>query len=1312
MKKKGFTLLELLAVVVLLAILALMVTPNVLNVIENSRRGVAEENARVIAKTAETYYAQQTLLHNNRIGEIDLTSDTLTYNGNKPYKGYVYFDDSGKAYIKMYQNGYCVVGDYDNKTNAIKMEAKDCKINSFIIFIELNGGKLDNNIFEYEQGDTFGELPTPTKDGYIFIGWFDKNGKEITSDTRIDKSSTIYAQWEANKYVVTLKSDNINIPDIDGWNIIDGEYKKEIYYDKAYGNLPLVEKKGHNFLGWYTIGGVKITSETLLKIPSDHILTAQFEPMKYLVTFNYNVNGIEDSIKEITYGDVYGELPSLERTGYSFLGWYDINGDKIESSTVVSVLSNQELEAQWKAKKYTITFESNGGTDIKPIEVIYDLTYGTLPEPTKEGYTFIGWSTIGGMNIESSTIVTITDNMTLYAQWGKNNYLITFDANGGEVVIKNTTITFGNTYGNELGELPIPEKNGYTFSGWYTDKISGKLISKETIMNLAFNHSLYARWTANKYTVTFVFGNGSLNTTKTVTYDSKYGDLPSATRDDHTFAGWYTTSGVLITSETIVKINSSQTLYAQWLKNVVFPLDNGSIVYFNPVTAKVCNLEEVVSNVGTKDGCMRWYAFLDNEGSTTIKLLLDHNTTESVSWNVTSGATTPDTVTSQLQNDINNWNNNVKSSARLISANEINQIAPKTSSWVQTNSSSYYYFHTGTNYDYYGQLGTNKYAWLFDNTYDCTRYGCNTTDYTNGYWTSSYTSGNYAWGINSRGGIRAYTITDTSLGVRPVIEISKEILKNYTDSYNIKLYLNGGTVSNYSGWEYVTLDYGDDGYLIKKLKYEESTGILPTPTREGYTFTGWYRTSGIKVDGNITANTLNDIIIYAQWEANDYNVTLNLDGGIISNPGEWIISGDTASKIVKYQSRYNLPTPTKEGYQFEGWFKTLSGGNKIEQYTSNYTASDHMIYARWLKISTVTFDVNGGIMNGDTEKTVVYSKQYGTLPEATKEDYTFGGWYTDVTDGEKIESTTIVSTLTDQILYARWLKNYIVTFNANGGSVHIPSKIVAYSNPYGTLPVPTKSNYVFDGWYTDATGGTKITLSTTVNLNSNQTLYAHWRTYFTYGDEIFVDVLTGKKCSPSTYNVSNSIQEYIGIDGTGEQNSCLRFYSITDCKDESCSKISLILDHNTSESAGGIKPEFGRTELVVDVEKWHEDIRTTARLIEGSEVAKITNRSSWTQDDLYSWYYFDSKCITSGVCKAGENKYAWLFDNLSSCTKHGCNSNTDQYAFGYFTNSDIPSYNGYAWSVHRYGALVDSNSAAGSPGVRPVIEMLEVELKK
>ena len=221
-------------------------------------------------------------------------------------------------------------------------------------------------------------------------------------------------------------------------------------------------------------------------------------------------------------------------------------------------------------------------------------------------------------------------------------------------------------------------------------------------------------------------------------------------------------------------------------------LANGTVVYYNPETNTKCTSAEAVSVSGTKTGCMKWYAFND-KGNDRVNLLLDHNTTATVAWvtkedYIAAGGTEaeygsygnnskgPITALKQLKNDTKAWKSSLN--PRLIETSEITTI---TGNRGWTERSIGYYFHDNTQTQYKGDAGTNKYAWLFDNTRECTTYGCNVADSSNdGYWTNNAYSG------DSYGGARAVAFTgylgldNVNLadicGVRPVITVLKSII--------------------------------------------------------------------------------------------------------------------------------------------------------------------------------------------------------------------------------------------------------------------------------------------------------------------------------------------------------------------------------------------------------------------------------------------------------------------------------------------------------------------------------------------------------
>ena len=207
---------------------------------------------------------------------------------------------------------------------------------------------------------------------------------------------------------------------------------------------------------------------------------------------------------------------------------------------------------------------------------------------------------------------------------------------------------------------------------------------------------------------------------------------------------------------------------------------NGTAIYYNPETNTKCNESDAVSTTGTKTGCMKWYTFNDEgENSSTVNMILDHNTTATVAYNSTGTNTEMKEVTTALTADTSTWNSSLK--AKLITADEVAKITGNTSfNGATSTSDSWFYLDSSNQTQTAKTQGTSKYAWLFDYTNECTNGGCNIEDSsTLGYWTSTPVLGNnnYVWLIDRFGTLHGTNVSYSDrLGVRPVITISKDII--------------------------------------------------------------------------------------------------------------------------------------------------------------------------------------------------------------------------------------------------------------------------------------------------------------------------------------------------------------------------------------------------------------------------------------------------------------------------------------------------------------------------------------------------------
>ena len=331
------------------------------------------------------------------------------------------------------------------------------------------------------------------------------------------------------------------------------------------------------------------------------------------------------------------------------------------------------------------------------------------------------------------------------------------------------------------------------------------------------------------------------------------------------------------------------------------------------------------------------------------------------------------------------------------------------------------------------------------------------------------------------------------------------------NKYTVTLNENGGSVSPSS----------------LTVSYDSSYSDLPTPSRTGYTFEGWYNGT-TKINSSTKVTLTSDHTLEAYWSADNYNVSFNANGGSVSS----------SSKSITFDSTYgSLPSPSYEGYVFTGWYTKPDGGSLIESSTTVASTSDHTLYAHWSAGNCkVTLNPNGGTIESGIVG-VTYKETYGELPSASKTGYSFTGWFTDPSGGTEISSSTQVTKTTDHTLYAHWTPVlYTLTFDGNGGNGDQSSKQVAYDATYGELPSASRDYYDFDGWYTSASGGNKVSSSNV--MSGDMTVYAHWKIHPTSDWVLASDMPAGAQIVEEkwTYTQREEFMRYMNPD-TGEDTA-------------------------------------------------------------------------------------------------------------------------------------------------------------------------------
>ena len=359
------------------------------------------------------------------------------------------------------------------------------EINQYTIAFDTNGGSEIAPITQ-DYGTEITAPDNPTRKGYTFKGW----DKEIP-ETMPAENITVKAQWEINQYTITFDTNG-------GSEIapITQDYGTEI---TAPDNPT---RKGYTFKGWD-----KEIPETM---PAENItVKAQWEINQYTITFDTN-GGSEIAPITQDYGTEITAPDKPTRKGYTFKGW-----DKEIPKTMPA--ENITVKAQWKINQYTITFDTNGGSEIAPITQDYGTEITAPDNPTRKGYTFKGWD-------KEIPETMPAENITVKAQWEINQYTITFDTNGGSEIAPIT-----HDYGTEITAPDNPTRKGYTFKGW--DKEIPETMPAENI-------TVKAQWEINQYTITFDTNGGSEIAPITQDYGTEITAPDNPTRKGYTFKGW------------------------------------------------------------------------------------------------------------------------------------------------------------------------------------------------------------------------------------------------------------------------------------------------------------------------------------------------------------------------------------------------------------------------------------------------------------------------------------------------------------------------------------------------------------------------------------------------------------------------------------------------------------------------------------------------------------------------------------------------------------------------------------------------------
>jgi uncharacterized repeat protein (TIGR02543 family) len=789
-------------------------------------------------------------------------------------------------------------------------------------------------------------------DVYQFVGWNDGNtiyaaGTSYLLDSNVTMTA-VWVQVFAVRYSFNGGTAALNTSAVDVECLVAGNRCTDQQVITLHA---APSRTGYTFAGWNDQNGTNFAAGSSLTVTSSsYLLYAQWTPVSYTVTYAGNGGTTANTQVNQNIGDRFTVGAAANRTGYDFSGWSDGTNAYAAGATYVVGSSNVTLTAQWTPKVYTVIYDWNGGSGsaVADANYIVGTTGITLPgitDQVKDGFTFGGWSTTNGGVAISSPFVP-TGNTTLFAVWGTGSYVITYAPELGTVSTSTVNVANGNSI-----NLETPTRQGFVFDGWFTAQTGGTRVGGgNSQFTPAASRTLHARWTqasiygipvGNLSRLGSIIASNSANSTysgsngnSSVAVNVPSGALPAGTAvnidmiSDNTHA-----SGLINGDKTFIL-----SVAVSWLAG------DGTV----PDTASGKAISVTLNNSGIKAG-----ALIYSIQGTSVVLL--------------GTATQDGTVTFQLTQDPGIYVVATSPSAPQNPTSNVTS-SSATITWQAPSSD--------------GGDAITGYTVTLNNSATCT------------------TTGALSCSISglSAGTTYTYTVTATnSVGTSPTASGSFSIAANQTVAFNA----NGGS-----------------GTMSSQAANTSTALTANTFSRTGYSFTGWNTAangSGTAYADGATYAFSAGTTLYAQWSGSTYTVTYNYNSATVQN-------GPSSSGFTSGGAAISLPSPTKTGFSFDGWytdsgFSTLLGAGG---YSYSPTSSG-TLYAKFTALpnQTVIFDANGGTGTMSNQVTNVATAL--TTNTFTQTGYTFTGWNTAANgSGTAYADGATFAFTAGATLYAQW----------------------------------------------------------------------------------------------------------------------------------------------------------------------------------------------------------------------------------------------------------------------------------------------------
>ena len=1048
------------------------------------------------------------------IGESAFSDNTdLTFNLPTHYQGYSYSWSNSKKSgdeITNFTLGYVL--DEDTKGNAV----------DFTITYTLDGGTNDaNNPADYTVETATITLAEASKDGYTFEGWY--SDAAFTADNEVTEIATgftgdviLYAKFDAITYDISYTLDG-------GTNAANNPADYTV--ETATITLANASKTGRTFKGWYSEAAfTNQVTEIATGSTGDISLYAKYSDEYTLqlsdVTFsngeitdysnttekniiipdNFNdvaVTSIGENAfqnNQLTQVSIPNSVNSIGKNAFSdntgltsfnlpthYQGYsYPWSNGKKSGDEITDFALSYELDEDSKgdAVDFTISYTLNGGTNSNknPANYIIETETIILADASKVGYTFKGWYSDAAFTADNEVTEIATGSTGSKEFFAKFSDAITYDISytldGGTNAANNPA-----DYTVETATITLADasKVGYTFEGWYSEAAFTNQVT-EIATGSTGPKEFFAKFSdAITYDISYTLdgGTNAANNPADYTVETATITLAEASKDGYTFDGWY--SEAAFTNQ-VKKIATGSTgdisLYAKYsdeytltINDVIF--SNGEITDYTNATEKNIIIPDNFNDVAVET--IGKNAFRKNE----LTQIIIPNSVKSIGeyafyGNPLTHVSIPNFVTSIGKN--------------AFRKNELTHVS--IPNYVTSMGEGAFYGNQLTEVSIPNSvtsIGKNAFS--------------ENTGLTSFNLPAHYQGSSYPWSNGKKSGDE---ITDFALSY-VLDEGSKGDAVDFTISYT----LDGGTNDANN----------PAGYTV-----ETATIILADASKDGYTtFAGWYSDAAFTNQvTEIATGSTGDVILYAKFDAIAYDITYTLDGGTndANNPADYTVETATIT----------LAEASKDGYTFEGWYSDAAFTNQVTEIATGSTGPKEF-FAKFSDAITydISYTLDGGTNAANNPADYTVETATITLENASKDHYTFEGWYSDAAFTNQVTEIATGSTGPKEF-FAKFSDaiTYNISYTLDGGTndANNPADYTVETATI-TLEDASKDHYTFEGWYSDAAFTNQVTEIATGSTGHKE-FFAKFSDAITYDITYILDGGTNAANNPADYTVETA----------------------------------------------------------------------------------------------------------------------------------------------------------------------------------------------